>query len=73
MSKRFINIKDAFNLGYKRFYAGFSDYDFPFKLDFLPQREFLRGWNAAYFNNLERVKRNEKRSSKKPLRIHASA
>lgn len=71
MAKKFVSIKDAFNLGYKRFFSGHSDYDFPFELDFLPQREFLRGWNAAYFNNLERVKSDEKKN-KKPLRIYVS-
>lgn len=61
-----ISLKDAVALGSKRFLAGYAEHDFPFSMYGLVRKEFVRGWNAGYFENLRRVKEREKKTTEKP-------
>lgn len=54
-------LSDAFQRGQKAFNTG--DFQSPYKAESLPQKEFDRGFNVAYFENLERVKAQEEAGS----------
>jgi hypothetical protein len=44
--------KDAFNMGHNAFYQGMTDVA-PKKLNVYAQKEWVRGWNKAYFKQRE--------------------
>lgn len=43
--------KNIFTLGYKNFFMGKHEFDFPFKMNSLQKKEYVRGWNQAYFKS----------------------
>ena len=56
-----------FNKGRGAFYRGYTRT--PYHLNTMQHREWQRGYNFAYYKNLERVKREEAR--KRSKEIHA--
>jgi len=59
--KTTINLKDAFKIGYKGFFANRGEWDTPTEVTDIGAKEYTRGWQAAYAKNVEFNKEREAR------------